>query len=425
MRRIDLVAKLVAPLFISFVDAASTYAALWVVLGSSLASVTVEYFAIAQVYHAVPELARPLEATELSDHIMEPADAQDTSTPNQKPGLEHILAYINGSFSSWYSYLRSPVLLASLSLCILYLTVLSFNAQMITYLLASGFTATWVSVFRLISVVVELAATWAGPMLMSQIGPTRSGLWFITWQSVCATLGVALFSTAALELRMRNIALISGVIMSRIGLWGFDLSVQFLVQEEVASVSRSQFSATEAALQNLFEMLSFATTSIFAKPVQFQYPALISVGATMVANLCFTTYVKQIRGHLFHKSRCLARPKYTRVDDSDEKVDLHQLKFKKELLGGTWMMLLNTTCTIVISSTQSSRLSEQPKQFIDHGHTQTTAISNPTRIKPVMAALELSPATGPGDGDLFDAGVELVIGVGPAMGAIVVNATII
>ncbi|KAL8905643.1 MAG: hypothetical protein Q9171_006592 [Xanthocarpia ochracea] len=317
MRRIDLVAKLVAPLFISLVDAASTYAALWVVLGSSLASVTVEYFAIAQVYHAVPELARPSETTELSDHILEPADPRDASTPNQKPSLEHISVYINGSLSPWCSYFRSPVLLASLSLCILYLTVLSFNAQMITYLLASGFTATWVSVFRLISVVVELAATWAAPMLMSQIGPTRSGLWFITWQSVCAAVGVALFSTAALELRMRSIALISGVIMSRIGLWGFDLSVQFLVQEEVASVSRSQFSATEAALQNLFEMLSFATTSIFAKPEQFQYPALISVGATMVANLCFTTYVRQIRGHLFHKSRCLARQKYTRVDDSD------------------------------------------------------------------------------------------------------------
>ncbi|KAI4234033.1 MAG: hypothetical protein LQ349_004039 [Xanthoria aureola] len=318
MRRIDLIAKLVAPLFISLIDAASTHIALWVVLASSLASVTVEYFAIAQVYHAVPELAPSSVATvELTDHALNIVDTQNTSTPVQESRLQHVLAYFNGIQSSWRSYFRSSVLLASLSLCILYFTVLSFNAQMVTYLLASGFSAIWISGFRFLSVVVELGATWAAPILMSRIGPARSGLWFITWQTACAAAGVALFCTEALEVRLRSLALISGVIMSRIGLWGFDLSVQYLVQEEVSSNSRSQFSTTEAALQNLFEMLSFATTSVFSKPELFQYPALISVGATGVANLCFTTYVKQNRGHLFHKSRCLARQKYTRVNDPD------------------------------------------------------------------------------------------------------------
>ncbi len=54
-----------------------------------------------------------------------------------------------------------------------------------------------------------------------------------------------------------------------------------------------------------------------------------------------------------------------------------------------------------------------------------TAISIPTRIKPVITAAEPSPATGGGDGDTFDVGVELVIGVGAAVGAIVGNATIV
>lgn len=49
MRRIDLTCKLVAPLFISVVDVFSRNVALWVVLGSSLVSVMVEYLAIAQV----------------------------------------------------------------------------------------------------------------------------------------------------------------------------------------------------------------------------------------------------------------------------------------------------------------------------------------------------------------------------------------
>lgn len=231
MRRIDLIAKLVAPLFISIIDAASRHVALWVVLGSSLASVVVEYFAIAQVFHAVPELARSSETEQSSCPIPDTVAIQEVPLPQQNPVMAYILTGLEKTSSSWYSYFRSPVLLASLSLCILYLTVLSFNGQMVTYLLASGFTAIWVAVFRLISVVVELGATWAAPFLMSRIGPIRSGLWFITWQFGCAAMAVAIFYTTALTFRNGAVALVGGVIMSRIGLWGFDLNVQFLVQE--------------------------------------------------------------------------------------------------------------------------------------------------------------------------------------------------
>ena len=49
MRRIDLFCKLMGPLFISVVDGQSTMVAIWVTLGMSLLSVTVEYYAIAKV----------------------------------------------------------------------------------------------------------------------------------------------------------------------------------------------------------------------------------------------------------------------------------------------------------------------------------------------------------------------------------------
>lgn len=143
----------------------------------------------------------------------------------------HILTWFQEALSPWSQYLRSPVVLASLSLCMLYLTVLSFNAQMITYLLDSGFTALWVSGFRLVSVLFELGATWAAPVLMSKIGPIRSGLWFITWEFTCAAAGVAVFAQEAFSQHIRASVLITSVLFSRIGLWGFDLSIQYLVQE--------------------------------------------------------------------------------------------------------------------------------------------------------------------------------------------------
>lgn len=49
MRRIDLTCKLIGPLFISLIDGMSTEVAILVNLGMNMASVAVEYFAIAQV----------------------------------------------------------------------------------------------------------------------------------------------------------------------------------------------------------------------------------------------------------------------------------------------------------------------------------------------------------------------------------------
>jgi len=49
MRRIDLFAKLLAPVFISVLDGFSATIAVWTVLGLNVLSVLVEYFAIAQV----------------------------------------------------------------------------------------------------------------------------------------------------------------------------------------------------------------------------------------------------------------------------------------------------------------------------------------------------------------------------------------
>lgn len=49
MRRIDLTCKLIGPLFIALIDGVSTEAAILVNLGMNIASVAIEYFAIAQV----------------------------------------------------------------------------------------------------------------------------------------------------------------------------------------------------------------------------------------------------------------------------------------------------------------------------------------------------------------------------------------
>ncbi|KAJ9199702.1 hypothetical protein DTO164E3_4587 [Paecilomyces variotii] len=301
MRRIDLFCKLFAPVFISLVDSFSTRAAIWAVFCLNASSVLVEYLAIAQVYKAVPELARGRDSA-LDDNNV-------PSEPMNEGFLQRAVTYTKSALQPWREYVTSPACLPSFALSVLYLTVLSFGAQMVTYLLHTGFSSLEVSCMRIGAVVAELAGTWAAPLAMNKIGPVRSGLWFINYQFACLAASAAAFLFLDPSSRLVALCLILGVALSRLGLWGFDLAVQFLVQENTDEGTRARFSSTEMALQNIFELLSFASTIMFPLPEQFKYPVLISYSAVAVAAICFAVYVRRERGHLLHTSKCLGGDK--------------------------------------------------------------------------------------------------------------------
>lgn len=72
------------------------------------------------------------------------------------------------------------MLLPSLSLTFLYLTVLSFGGQFVTFLLDNGLSEGLVTVMRTGSVAVELSAiVTIIPKLMRCMGPKIAGLIFV------------------------------------------------------------------------------------------------------------------------------------------------------------------------------------------------------------------------------------------------------
>lgn len=132
-------------------------------------------------------------------------------------------------------YIRHPAFLPSFSLSLLYLTVLSFSGQMVTYLMSVGYTPLHVGIARTGSTIVELSATWVAPRLIRRIGPIRGGLWSLNWQMACLAIGVCWYM---IDLNKHaNNALISATVLaicvafSRLGLWGYDLCAQSIVQE--------------------------------------------------------------------------------------------------------------------------------------------------------------------------------------------------
>ncbi|OHF03987.1 iron transporter [Colletotrichum orchidophilum] len=294
IRRIDLLCKLLGPLFIALIDGVSTEAAIIVNFSMNIASVVAEYYAIAKIYNEDPDLQEPKPmATSVSE-------IQSTPTRiSLKPG-RNVLIHVKRSASDFKFYFSHRVFLPSFACSLLYLTVLSFGGQMVTYLVASGYNTTYIGIARTISVIFEVMATWVAPWLVGRIGQVRAGLWMSNCQVLPLIGGLVAFWVFMPNPLISATSLVIGVIISRLGLRGFDLCTQIIVQEEVEAESRGRFSTVEAAWQNAFELLSYMATIFFFRPSQFNWPALVSVAAVTSASLAYTTFVWQRRGHLIH-----------------------------------------------------------------------------------------------------------------------------
>ncbi|VUC29551.1 unnamed protein product [Clonostachys rosea] len=301
MRRIDLVCKLLGPLFIALIDGYSTQIAVLFNLGMNVASVVVEYYAIAQVYHRVPGLQEPKHKTKHQsdpETILPPTQRRERLSHN----WDHVCSIFKRTISDFKIYFQHRAFLPSFAGALLYLTVLSFAGQMVTYLLAAGYDSTQIGIARTFSVLFEILATWVAPWLIAKIGPTRAGLWMSSTQIVMLVGGTAVFWVFMQHPFISASGLVIGTILSRLGLRGFDLCAQIIVQNEVEADLRGAFSSVEAGWQNGFELLSYAATMIFSRPDQFKWPTLISVVAVGLASVIYTRYVYSQRKHLLHLS---------------------------------------------------------------------------------------------------------------------------
>ncbi|KAL1726275.1 Ferroporti-1 [Schizophyllum commune] len=299
MRRIDLFCKLAGPFLISIVDGVSTEVAILVNLGMNLASILVEYFAIARVYQCVPALQQP--------KIPPPSSPASDNSPSGRPSRT-LTSALRALAADLRTYFTHRAVLPSFAGALLYLTVLSFSAQMVTYLLAAGLTPLHIAAARTVSVAFELAATWLAPLAMRRVGPIRAGIWFVSWQCVCLAAGTSVFWTLGVEGRNPKLAaaaLVAGSIASRVGLWGYDLSAQVIIQEEVEAEHRGTFATVEASWQSFFELCAYASTIVFSRPEQFRWPALMSCAAVFSAGGLYASFVRKRRGHLLHLSKCI------------------------------------------------------------------------------------------------------------------------
>jgi iron-regulated transporter 1 len=177
-----------------------------------------------QIYEIVPGLQKPKR---FSTDVVE-SHQQDSRGFSQS--WRHLREGILISLQELAFYFCHRAFTPSFCGAILYFTVLSFGGQMVTYLLSVGYSSTNVGIARTLSVAFEISATWITPIVMSKIGPIRTGLWFIGWQMLCLAGAASTFWGIHVPLLAAS-GLVGGTILSRVGLWGFSLSIQIIIQE--------------------------------------------------------------------------------------------------------------------------------------------------------------------------------------------------
>lgn len=264
MRRIDLTCKIIAPMLSGLLmswyspAAAGCATALF-----NICAWPVEVVCLRLVYRD----------SWCQGRLHESAQDSKPASPGVQPQEER---------SAWKLYFsQKSVWRSALALSMLHLTVLSFGVQMTAYVKILGVDPALISVYRGVGEVFGLTATYVAPWMVKHLGwsGAYAGLLFIWFQLACmvpSAIGASNWARRTLTPINASLLLVGGVGVSRLGLWGFDLSVSQLLQERIDPSARGAIMGVQKALEASFGTLAALLGVLFPEPDQFQYLACVS-----------------------------------------------------------------------------------------------------------------------------------------------------
>ncbi|KAF5334223.1 hypothetical protein D9611_014333 [Ephemerocybe angulata] len=339
LRRTDLICDLLSPLFVSALAAGVSYPfAAAFLTGMTVFCFGLEIFLSGLVLGRFPQL----KAREVADGT---PDAELTSdTPAQNDGVpgsalqrcSSALDTMHGAIRIFAKDLNEfsklPVFYTSLSIASIYLTVLSFDGTMLTYLKNTlNYSDPFLAGQRAACTFAGLLGTVLFPLVLRRIGLVRTGSWSIWFELTCllpVVVSIHLATTLSTPYAGKEsqavvspsnhalppwlaAALFGGMALSRIGLWMFDLAQLQILQESLeAHPRRNRLTSIQFTLQNIFDMAKYALTMGLAKPSQFRWAGLVSVIAVLVGGLLYVFgYARRVRGHIAPHWKWLAKLK--------------------------------------------------------------------------------------------------------------------
>jgi iron-regulated transporter 1 len=161
MRRIDLICKLFAPLFIS------------AIIEGTSATMAVIFLAASNVFGLIVE-PRLADFVFARNEKLQAPRVTTSPPPAMTPGLwlrpdMRIKTFFIAQHRHIWAYFTTNAWLPSLSLALLYFSALSYSATFVTWLLSSGFSLLVITLARTIGSIVEVSSTFVAPLGINRL----------------------------------------------------------------------------------------------------------------------------------------------------------------------------------------------------------------------------------------------------------------
>ncbi|KAJ1029313.1 hypothetical protein NDA13_002564 [Ustilago tritici] len=331
MRRIDLISKLVSPLFVSALTSGAGYRwAAVALLGVNVVTGVFELVLVGIVYRRFPSLAADGRVAIARKEARNPSSStsQQSQTREQKDRMARVtkkvassmLGDIGQQYQDWKLFIRLPIFLTSLCISLLYMSVLSFDPTFIAYLKSETlYSDAFIAGMRAVGVVTGLIGTFIMPILEKKIGHVRTGSYSLFAELIplipaVVSLWITGSPTDRFRLRdkrrpsLNTGLLFSGLALSRIGLWSFDLMQLAMIQTALSPEQlgpdagrKNALMALQFSLQNVFDLGHYGLTLGWNGPEEFKYAATVSLAAVGAATLIYLVfYARRVRGHVVH-----------------------------------------------------------------------------------------------------------------------------
>ena len=291
LHRIALVCNIIAPFFFAVVlDSADRVVALMLVMAWNAISFVPEYWLLSSLYHAYPALwkQRATMGTKEEENEEKKTKRVGTDISNKPtPSEEQKRADGMNWWQCWKTYFGHQVFFSSMAYVMLYMTVLSDGSQIMAYLTSINVPATMMAVFRGTSSIFGVLSTMLSGHLIHYFGNVKAGALMLASQLTCLAVGCLLFFPALGSTDSTLWSFLASIVLSRFGLWGFDLVQVGHMQLFIEEHQRGTLNATESSMTMLSWLTMLGLGLIFSEPSSFHILGTVSLLAVFSANVFY------------------------------------------------------------------------------------------------------------------------------------------
>ena len=290
LQTIDLICSLLSPIVAGLVSQyASVFAAVLLISVMNVVCWLAELGLARGICNIAPELAREGKGPEGNNGVA--VDGEAGGDSDGRGGGGSIGAILAGRWRLMReSYFSEPASRAGIPLSLLYMSCMTLGMLMTAYMKSIGMSEVALSVMRAGGAISGVSATIIHPIVHKRVRSLpRLGM-FGVWQlQVCILIGaLATMPFFPMPTPLRIPVLCVAIVLSRYGLWSFDVATVQIFQERVPLHKMGRFNGVQESLNSASEITMALLAMVLHSPSQFWILALISLSSITSAALLFT-----------------------------------------------------------------------------------------------------------------------------------------